>query len=124
LLAPESPPSAETSARCRRDRVGSRAGGQVGAGWLEPGEGRSDGARRRSAEVLTAAEGRAAPGPWSGRGESRTSDGSHQKPSWGGEVAGTRGGPGGQPQVLENGLGRRGAEHDGHDAAGAPQREQ
>jgi hypothetical protein len=41
--------------------------------------------------VLTAAEGRAVPGPWSGRGESRTLDGTHQRPSWGGEVAGARG---------------------------------
>jgi hypothetical protein len=39
----------------------------------------------------TAAEGRAVPGPSSGRGESRSSDCTHQKPSWGGEVAGARG---------------------------------
>ena len=36
-------------------------------------------------------EGRAVPGRWSGRGESRTSDGAQQKSSWGGEVAGAMG---------------------------------
>jgi hypothetical protein len=41
--------------------------------------------------VLTAAEGRAVPGPRSGQGEFRTSDGTHQKPSWGGKAAGARG---------------------------------
>jgi hypothetical protein len=40
---------------------------------------------------LTAAEGRAVPGRSSGRGESRTSDGTYQSTSWGGEVAGARG---------------------------------
>jgi hypothetical protein len=53
--------------------------------------GRSDGAPRRSAEVLTAAEGRAVPSLVSGGGEFRTSEGPHQKVSWGGEVAGARG---------------------------------
>ena len=53
--------------------------------------------------MLTAAEGRAVPGLVSGRGESRTSDGTHQKPSWGGEVAGARE-SGGKPAVLEDGM--------------------
>jgi hypothetical protein len=56
---------------------------------------RAGGGRTRVPEGLGGgsdpSEGRAVPGPWSGRGESRTSDGTHQRPSWGGEVAGARG---------------------------------
>jgi hypothetical protein len=37
------------------------------------------------------AEGRVVKGPLAGQGDSRTSDGTHQRPSWGGEVAGARG---------------------------------
>ena len=70
--------------------------------------------------MLSAAEGRAVPGPSSGQGASRTPDATHQKRSWGGEVAGARvRGSGGKAQVLEDGLGRRGAEDDSDDVAGA-----
>ncbi len=74
----------------KKNKPGFRAADQVGR-LASASEGEGDGTRRRSAWVLTAAEGRAVPGPWSGRGESRTSDGTHQRPSWGGEVAGARG---------------------------------
>jgi hypothetical protein len=73
----------QTGFSCRRPGRGPSRGARGG---------QDEGARRGSAWVLTAAEGRAVPGPSSGRGESRTSDGTHQRPSWGGEVAGARGG--------------------------------
>jgi hypothetical protein len=52
----------------RKNKPGSRAGDPAGPGKLEPGEGRatvSGGARRGAAHRP---EGRAVPGPWSGRG--------------------------------------------------------
>ncbi len=55
------------------------------------GEGQDDEAGWHSGGVLALIQGRAVPGPSSGRGESRTSDGTHQRPSRGGEVAGVRG---------------------------------
>jgi hypothetical protein len=63
-----------------RQRAGSRGGRGAGRGCPKALGG-----------VLTAAEGRGLPGRLSGRGESRTSDGTHQRVSWGGEVAGARG---------------------------------
>jgi len=81
-------------------------------------EGEGDGTRRRRAWVLTAAEGRAVPGPSSGRRESRTA--LTRSRAWGGGGRGKGKRPGGEPQVLEDGLGRRGTEDDCHDAAGAP----
>jgi hypothetical protein len=72
---------------------------QTGLSWRRPGQGTRvagpEGAGRGCRKGLGGggdpSEGRAVPGPWSGRGESRTSDGTHQRPSWGGEVAGARG---------------------------------
>jgi Bacterial extracellular solute-binding protein len=72
----------QTGFSCRRPGRGPGRGA---------GGGQDEGARRGSAWVLTAAEGRAVPGRSSGRGESRTSDGTYQSTSWGGEVAGARG---------------------------------
>ena len=58
--------------------------------------------------------------PSSGHGESRTSDGTHQRPSWRGEVAGPRGrGLEGKPQLLRDGSSSGGTESDGHHAARA-----
>jgi hypothetical protein len=57
-------------------------------------------------------------GPWSGGGESRTSDGPESELGrGGGRDEGER--PGRKSQVLEDGLGGGGAEDDGDDAAGA-----
>jgi len=68
---------------------------QTGLSWRRPGQrtrvAGPEGARKGLGGGAHPSEGRAVPGPWSGRGESRTSDGTHQRPSWGGEVAGARG---------------------------------
>jgi len=74
----------------RNNNPGFRGADRVEAGSL----GRRSAARLGPEELLGGAhpsEGRAVPGPWSGRGESRTSDGTHQRPSWGGDVAGASG---------------------------------
>jgi hypothetical protein len=74
----------------RKNKRGFRRGSRVRTG----SSGRRLGGRRRPEAqegALTAAEGRAVPRRSSGRGESRTSDGTHQRSSWGGEVAGARG---------------------------------
>ena len=101
---------------------------QTGLSWRRPGQGtrvaRPEGAGRGCRKGLGGggdpSEGRAVPGPWS---PGRVSNVGRHSPEaelgrGGGRGKGKR--PGGEPQVLEDGLGRRGTEDDRHDGAGAP----
>jgi hypothetical protein len=83
---------------------------------LGPVRGEGDGTRRRSAWMLIAAEGKAVPGPWAGLGESRTSDDTQRRLSWGGGSARRGEAAWREPHMLEDGLGDAGAEDDCDDA--------
>jgi len=103
----------------RKNKPGFRGAERVEAGSL----GRRSAARLGPEELLRgahAAEDRARRCPSSGGQESRGSDCTSPEPKLGrGGGRGEGKWPGGKPQVLEDGLGRRGTKDDGDDAAGA-----